>query len=87
MKISCARNLAVAALVSFALTGCFEDSAKETGPVHDVEWFKAHNNERQVKLEECANNPGELKDTPNCLNALEAEKQLSSGSLRDVNNW
>jgi hypothetical protein len=86
MNFSCARNFAVVALVSFALTGCF-DETKETGPVHDVEWFKTHNNERQATLEECANNPGELKDTPNCSNALEAEKQLSSGSLHDVNNW
>lgn len=86
MNFSYVRNFVVVALVSFALTGCFDDT-KETGPVHDVEWFKTHDDERQATLEECANNPGELKDTPNCSNALEAEKQLSSGSLHDVNNW
>lgn len=86
MNFSYVRNFVVVALVSFALTGCFDDN-KESGPVRDVEWFKTHDDERQAKLEECANNPGELKDMPNCSNALEAEKQLSSGSLHDVNNW
>lgn len=87
MKISYVRNLAVMALVSFALTGCFDEEPASTVPVHDVEWFKAHNDARKATLEECSNNPGELKDTPNCSNALEAEKQLSSGSLHNVENW
>lgn len=46
MKISYVRNFAVVALVSFALTGCFDDT-KETGPVQTVDWYKTHDNERQ----------------------------------------
>lgn len=87
MNISYVRNFAVAALASLSLAGCFDDSTESAAIVHDVEWFKAHDEERQETLEECANNPGELEETPNCSNALEAEQQLSSGSLRNVNNW
>jgi hypothetical protein len=78
VKISYVRKLAVVALVSFALTGCFDDSP-ETGPVQTVDWYKSHDNERQTMLETCSNNPGELQETPNCVNALQAERALSSG--------
>ncbi|MCA8863500.1 MULTISPECIES: EexN family lipoprotein [unclassified Halomonas] len=80
------RNLAIIALADLTLTGCFDDAAETTLPTHDVEWFKSHDDERKTTLTECSNNPGELKDTPNCSNALEAEQQLSSGSLRNV-DW
>lgn len=92
MRFSYVRNVVVIALVSLSLTGCFDDttettSTKTTSPVHDVEWFKSHDDERQATLKDCSNNPGDLKDKPNCSNALEAEQQLSSGSLHNVDNW
>lgn len=87
MKVSYVRNFVVVALASLVLAGCFDGKEKSLGPVHDVGWFKENGEERQAMLEECSNNPGQLKETPNCSNALEAEKQLSSGSLHDVNNW
>lgn len=62
-----------------------QGSEAENSPT--VEWFKEHAQERQATLETCANNPGELKDTPKCINAVEAERQLSSGSLRTIDNW
>ena len=53
-----------------ALTGCFE---KETTEVTNTkEWYSANKEELTKKLKECANNPGELKDTPNCINAKAA---------------
>lgn len=87
MTFSCARNFVMVAMVSLALAGCFEEDIQANEPPHSVEWFKKHDAERQVTLEECADNPGELRGTPNCENALEAETQLSSGSLRQVDNW
>ncbi len=83
-NFSCARNFVAAVLASFVLTGCFDDSpeASRTAPaesVHDVDWFKTHDDERQSTLRECSNNPAELRDTPNCINALQAERALSSG--------
>ncbi|MFD2190785.1 EexN family lipoprotein [Pistricoccus aurantiacus] len=78
MNISYVRNFAAVAMVSFALTGCFDDTP-DIGPVQTVDWYKEHVDERKVTLETCGNNPGELKDTPNCINALQAERALSSG--------
>ncbi len=80
MKFSFTRNIAAVALVSIMLTGCFQ----EAEPVHDVEWYKTHDAERQAKLKECSNNPGELRDTPNCENAVQAEKALSFGKPKDI---
>ncbi len=72
----------VATTLALMLTGCFE---KEKATL-DVEWYKTHDSERAAKLKECSNDPGTLKDTPNCVNAVEAERQLSSGSLPNV-SW
>lgn len=77
-KISCARNIAIVVLASFVLSGCFDDTP-DTGPVQTVDWYKAHDDQRKVTLERCSNNPGELQETPNCVNALQAERVLSSG--------
>ena len=83
-NFSCARNFVAVLLAIFVLTGCFGDSpeltrAAPTESVHDVDWFKTHDDERQSTLRECSNNPAELRDTPNCINALQAERSLSSG--------
>lgn len=43
--------------------------------VHDVEWYLAHEDELDAKIEECKNNPGELSKTPNCINAGQAERK------------
>jgi len=61
--------LAVLTTLSVLLvTGCSKDA-----PVQTVEWWKDHKTERTEMLYRCANNPGELGGTPNCVNAAEAE--------------
>ncbi len=77
-KIACARNIAVVVLISVAMTGCFDDTPA-TGQIQTVDWYKAHDDERKVILKTCGNNPGEFQDAPNCINALQAERALSSG--------
>lgn len=67
------------AIVTVAISGCFGDE-----PVHTAEWYKEHDSERQEKLKACSDNPGELRDTPNCVNALQAERVLSSGELFEL---
>ncbi|MDR2690591.1 MAG: EexN family lipoprotein [Azoarcus sp.] len=54
----------VAATVLLSLSAC--DKEEE---VHTTDWYAAHNAERHAKIQECKNNPGELKNTPNCINA------------------
>ncbi|RDW95465.1 hypothetical protein J057_24025 [Marinobacter nanhaiticus D15-8W] len=67
------------AMATVALSGCFSDE-----PVHTAEWYKEHDSDRQEKLKACSDNPGELRDTPNCVNALQAERVLSSGELFEL---
>ena len=56
-----------------ALAGC--QKSEET---HTVDWYKtsAHRAALTAKMRECINNPGELKNTPNCQNAQMATNQL-----------
>lgn len=61
------RKILFLALATFALTAC--DSEK----IYDVQYYRDNAEIRSAKLEECKNNPGELKDHPNCVNALEAK--------------
>lgn len=52
-----------------------------------VSWYAAPANKAALdaKLAECKNNPGELRDTPNCINARAAsEKLATSGSFEKV---
>ncbi len=69
------RVLLFAALAVFALafTGC--DKKEET---KTVDWYMAPENKAalEAKLQECRNNPGELRNTPNCQNAAQAQHKL-----------
>lgn len=60
------------ALLPLFLLGCNEE------PTRSVSYYKQDTNygEREAKVAECRDNPGALKDTPNCINALEAEKEF-----------
>ena len=60
-----------------ALTGCTKEALE---PVNTVEWYKAHEAERETMLKKCLNNPGQLAETPNCVNAKEAASRLFLGS-------
>jgi len=72
-------RLTCAMLVSgmIALTGCTKEALE---PVNTVEWYKAHEAEREAMLTKCLNNPGQLAETPNCVNAKEAASRLFLGS-------
>lgn len=69
------------ALCLLPLTPC---NAEET---KTVDWYAAPENKAALdaKLAECKNNPGELKDTPNCINAWAASEKLAiSGKFEKV---
>ncbi|MFO7582070.1 EexN family lipoprotein [Guyparkeria sp.] len=80
-------NGIVAALVAagtLGLAGCGEDGPATSTPTQTVEWFQAHETEREAVLADCANNPGEMRDVPNCVNAQKAERIESSGSAESM---
>lgn len=53
-----------------ALAGC---KLEQVEAIQSVDWYKENTNERIERLAKCRANPGELADTPNCINAEQAE--------------
>ena len=49
-----------------------------------VDYYRAHAAERAATLSTCANDPGDLRDSPNCVNAREAERAEGVGSLKSL---
>jgi hypothetical protein len=70
----------------FFFSACSKEETIATGETQTVEWFKEHNEERVAVLEECRNNPGEMKNLPNCQNAETAELKLAVGTNGPI-NW
>lgn len=53
-------------------------------PTHQtVEYYRTNRDAREAKLAECANDPGALGQTPDCINARQAAR-LDVKSLRDL---
>lgn len=75
------RKILVTVLVAGAalLSACNEEVKKE---VKTVQWYTEHPQERAEQLKICANNPGQLKDDPNCINAKQSMLKNSGGSVR-----
>lgn len=53
-------------------------------PAPTVEYFRAHQDERVAQLARCANEAARSKGDPACVNAREAERLESIGTLRDM---
>lgn len=53
-------------------------SAASKEETRTVDWYMAPENKAalEAKLKECRNNPGELKDTAQCQNAVQADLKL-----------
>lgn len=71
--------IAASIAVSLFLPGC-----KEEKEVKTVQWYTEHPAERQAQVDICKNNPGQLKDDPNCINAMQSLIRNSGGSVRDL---
>lgn len=68
--------IVLAALMPFS--GCSRPASQYT-----VDYYVSHDEEREAKLRECANDPGALKDDALCINASKAGASKAIGSLRD----
>jgi hypothetical protein len=49
-----------------------------------VDYYRRHAAERAATLSKCANDPGDLRDSPNCVNAREAARVEGVGSLKSL---
>jgi len=61
-------------LISFL--GCSEQTKT-------VDYYLKNKDECELKVQECKNNPGDLKNNPNCVNAMEA--RYKARFFNDVN--
>jgi len=54
-------------------------------PAHQtVEYYRANREAREARVAECANDPGALGKTPDCINAKQAAQIEDIGNLRDL---
>jgi hypothetical protein len=63
------RKYVLIVVLALAITAC----KGEMSDVKSVAWFHNNPQQRTETLTECKNNPGELKEDPNCVNAAQAE--------------
>jgi hypothetical protein len=70
----------LAALVLLGAAGC---SREPDSAHHTVEQYRVDKSLRQEVFGKCTNDPGTLGSTPDCINAREAQRLESYGSLRD----
>lgn len=76
--------LVVTATLMLGATGCKE--TKE--PPKTVEWYMEPANKQALeeRLQMCKNNPGQLKDDPDCINAFAAQRKIFAHTPAPT-NW
>ncbi|NSZ10056.1 MULTISPECIES: EexN family lipoprotein [Agrobacterium] len=84
-------KLIMLGLAAMTISACSSEAEKAPEPeqkveVRDVQFYVSNNAEREQTLTECEANPGTLADTPNCINATEANKQVRRQQMRDAIN-
>jgi hypothetical protein len=50
---------------------------------HTVDWYVAHEDERKTLEAKCANDPGDLANDPDCINAKQAGKQAVLNTAKE----
>ncbi len=72
----------IIAAVAFVLVGCVEKVTQVTflDKVMTASDFTAQAQLRERVLAFCANDPGRLRNDPNCINAIQSTKLTSAGT-------
>jgi hypothetical protein len=73
-------NMVILVSTSLTIFGC----SKQEEPARTVSWFEQHAEERKSVLARCTDDPGHLAQTPNCVNAKQAESIEGIGSFRKL---
>lgn len=76
-----ASGMAPTVALAMVLFGCSPESPKAR---YTVDEYLANPQAMDARLEECANNPGDLRDDPDCINVRAAAERQGVGSLRDL---
>jgi hypothetical protein len=75
------RPLAMIAIAVITLSGC---SPQPQAARYTVDEYVANPDAMDARLKECANNPGDFRDDPDCVNVKAAAERKGIGSLRDL---
>lgn len=81
------RDRSRVSLIISVLAGCGALAACSRAPVataHTVGWYLANDADRTSMVERCANDPGTLGKSPDCINAFAAAQRADIGSLRKL---
>ena len=69
---------AVASLLLISTLTCCK--VRDPQDVRPVDWYESHESEREKTLAECRKNPDTFDQTPDCVNAQQAENNVKSGT-------
>jgi hypothetical protein len=60
------------------LTGCNENASSQATPpsARNVAWYLAHEKEHEITKQRCKADPGALRQTADCVNADQAQKEI-----------
>jgi len=72
--------IGLAAVAPTLLSAC-SDAPSATAETYTVDQLMVDDPRLKQLLADCANNPGELGLTPNCINASEAKRKLTYEAL------
>lgn len=79
-KSSSGPKLCIGTLLLLACASCGSPS----GSARTVSYFQAHPKEREALFKRCADDPGDLGKTPECVNVIQAEAIEGMGSFKDL---
>jgi hypothetical protein len=74
-------HLVLVAAAAIAFCGCSPEPQMARYTVDD---YVANPDAMDAKLKECANNPGDSRNDPDCVNVRAAAERKGIGSLRDL---
>ncbi len=75
------RFLPLVVVLAVAGAGCSQQAAPPQA-TYTVDQYLAKPDLMEAKVRECANNPGELRNDPDCVNVKAAAQQYSIGSRK-----
>jgi hypothetical protein len=75
------RFLPLVVVLAVAGAGCSQQAAPAKA-TYTVDQYLAKPDLMEAKVRECANNPGELRNDPDCVNVKAAAQQYSIGSRK-----
>jgi hypothetical protein len=75
------RSLALIVAAVAGVSGCSPEPPKAR---YTVDEYLANPDAMDAKLKDCANNPGDLGNHPDCVNVRVAAERKGLGSLRDL---